>query len=266
MTIREIQQVSLDILKDVHEFCIKNGIKYTLQGGSLLGAIRHKGFIPWDDDIDIAMPRQDYDLFCSIYRSQKGYRLFCREMEECYLSFARVCDMRKTLVDCTFLPWTTTDTGVWIDIFPLDGAEDDYNSASKRITRVKKQWEKQYHLRLSKVKISSKKKLRNRIRLLLYKILYSSQKCIDKHIKMCKEIPFGKTSHYCNMAYMDYGMHEYHSNKVLDSCILHPFEDSAFYIMTGYDEALKEKYGDYMKLPPKEKQVCIHKFNKYYWL
>ena len=61
MSVKDIQMLSLDIMKDVHEFCVENDIKYTLQGGTLLGAIRHDGFIPWDDDIDVMMPRPDYD-------------------------------------------------------------------------------------------------------------------------------------------------------------------------------------------------------------
>ena len=68
MALKEIQQVSLDILKDVHQFCINNGIHYSLCYGTLLGAIRHNGFIPWDDDIDIMMPRPDYDRFVNTYK------------------------------------------------------------------------------------------------------------------------------------------------------------------------------------------------------
>ena len=68
MTIQEIQQVTLEILKDVHEFCVDNNIRYSLSGGTLLGAIRHNGFIPWDDDADIQLPRPDYDRFIRTYQ------------------------------------------------------------------------------------------------------------------------------------------------------------------------------------------------------
>ena len=67
LTLKELQQASLDILKDVHSFCEANQIQYSIAYGTLIGALRHKGFIPWDDDVDIVMPRPDFERFCKIY-------------------------------------------------------------------------------------------------------------------------------------------------------------------------------------------------------
>lgn len=125
MSLREIQLFSLEILKDVHDFCISNDINYSLAYGTLLGAIRHKGFIPWDDDIDIVMPCPDYERFCKIYRSKK-WRLFSPVNNDCYLNYSRVCDLDKTWV--LSLPWCKeSPTGLWIDIFPIDGIEVNQN-------------------------------------------------------------------------------------------------------------------------------------------
>ena len=103
MTLKEIQQVSLGILKDIHKFCVEHDIQYSLCYGTLLGAIRHKGFIPWDDDIDITMPRPEFDRFIKSYQSEKGYRLFAAENNdgdtEVSVPFARVCEMQRTFVD-----------------------------------------------------------------------------------------------------------------------------------------------------------------------
>ena len=71
LTLKELQQVSLDIIKDVHSFCVNNNITYSIAYGTLIGALRHKGFIPWDDDVDIVMPRPDFERFCREYRSDK---------------------------------------------------------------------------------------------------------------------------------------------------------------------------------------------------
>ena len=265
MTLKEIQAVSLEILKDVHEFCLKNDIKYTLQGGTLLGAIRHNGFIPWDEDIDIAMPRPDYERFCQTYASENGYQLICRHNSECYVMYARVCEMKKTLVRCDVIPWIKTDTGIWIDVFPLDGAEDDYEKATKRINSIQKVFSDTFPVRASYVKFSRARWIVPKLKLIVKRILYHNSRIFDKYDKMCKEIQYGETEHYCNIAFLGYGMKEYHRTAVIDKCILHRFEDSDFYIMQGYDEALHEKYGDYMKLPPIEERKPLLKYSKFYW-
>ncbi|MBR1666847.1 MAG: LicD family protein [Bacteroidaceae bacterium] len=271
MTTEEIQMVSLDILRDVHDFCVKNGIKYTLQGGTLLGAVRHKGFIPWDDDIDIAMPRPDYDKFIRTYRSERGYEVFSRELphsRDVYISYARICDMKRTFVDDSLWQWTSRSKGVWIDLFPLDGTEDSIEICKKRISKMTFYWKAGSRLRSGQNPLSSQSSFLSRIRLLLKKsiILWYGYDVIDKHISMCREIDYTKAAYYCNLSYMRYGIRERHHKKVLDEVILVPFEKEHFYIMKGYDEALSEKYGNYMQLPPIEKQQRGHEINRFYWL
>lgn len=267
MTIKDIQNVSLDILKEVHEFCINNGINYTLQGGSLLGAIRHNGFIPWDDDIDIAMPRQDYERFCRSFSSSVGYKLVCYEncKNDCFIAYARVFDTKFTFVDCSMLPWTKSPVGVWIDIFPLDGASDDYSKEKKRNRKIWRLWLNTLRVRRSYRSFDKEEGMYNKIKLFGRKLVFSKIHLIAPFIRMCKEIPFGSTNHYINAAFPGYQMNEYHRMEVLDTYIPHKFEDTYFYIMSGYDEALREKYGDYMSLPPINQRRPKQDYDIFYW-
>lgn len=121
----ELKKLEFDILKDVAEFCEKNQIRYYLCGGTLLGAIRHKGFIPWDDDIDIIMPRPDYIRFNNLYNKRdsnyKVHSLFTDK--NWYSTFAEVEDTRTIKTYNGFNQLGTF--GVNIDIFPIDGSPDE---------------------------------------------------------------------------------------------------------------------------------------------
>ena len=161
MTLQEVQNVSLDILKDVHDFCEANHINYSLAYGTLLGAIRHKGFIPWDDDVDILIPRPDFNRFCESFQSSKGYKLYRPEDPENFMVFARVCDNERTWVK-TSRPWAAEKTGVWIDIFPLEGLPNEENDFQRMVRKIRKVAKIVYRLRFGKyLKLSETRGLKD---------------------------------------------------------------------------------------------------------
>ena len=271
MTIREVQMVSLEILKDVHEFCLHNNIRYTLAYGTLLGAIRHNGFIPWDDDIDILMPRPDYDRFVKEYKSKKRYRLFAREAEggkNMFRCIARVCEMEKTLSTNRLAPWTTETTGISIDVLPIDGAPDNIDDAS-RFIQERKEWVHKSIIYRGKYatwkSVFQRHGLYGKIKSVSKKIIgyFISGNCIDKMIAHEKTYDYNECKYVC--AHFYYSLGEWIPKDYFESLILHKFEDGDFYIPAKYDAVLKSYYGDnYMELPPVEKRVTHDWFN-YYW-
>ena len=264
MNLRDIQKVSLDIVKDIHSFCINNNIRYSLAYGSLIGAIRHKGFIPWDDDMDILMPRPDYERFIKTYISSDGYMVI-PEGDDSMIAMARVCDMKRTKVLQHLSPWCTKDVGVWIDVFPLDGAEDDFQLFKRRADEIYNLWEKNLKYRASVASFSSSKGIIFNIKLFIKKILWRNYNTSLKHIELLKSIPFGTTAFVTNLASPCYRTKEYFKIEYFDEYIEVPFEDTTFLAIKEYDKFLTTIYGDYMKLPPLEVQFSKHSFHKYYW-
>lgn len=270
MSVKDIQKISLEILKDVHSFCIEHGINYTLYGGTMIGAIRHKGFIPWDDDIDIAMPRPDYVRFLSIYQSKNGYKLFPSGSRENYLAFSRVCEMNRTIVVNHILPWSNQQTGVWIDIFPLDGAPDIEEKSIKQLSVLRKHWKRSCYVRTAKSSFLYATGITEKIKMLIKKIIFNnyvinSQQVIAKYTAIATHYKWGETNHFWNCSYLRYGMKEYQCLSDYQSTILVPFEDGLFFVCNGYDHLMRSKYGDYMQLPPKDNQKSNHALCSFNW-
>ena len=271
MTIREIQMVCLDILKDIHTFCIENDIKYSLSGGSLLGAIRHNGFIPWDDDADIQMPRPDYDRFIHSYKSNNGFKLYSHEIEygdKVLTRIARVCDNVRTYVDQGPEPAIGEKVGVWVDVIPVEGAPDRYGDAQRYIQMMRRGdvimgclWAKHASFKECQ-KYPSKKK---RLKFLVKKIIGSFIKdtYIQNYIDRAKKYDYVASKYMC--ATPHYRMREWQPKTCMTNFSLHEFEDTELYIMSGYADNLHSLFGNnYMRLPPENERIS-HNSQRRYW-
>jgi len=256
MNLKQIQGESLMILKDVHDFCTANHIRYSLAYGSLIGAIRHQGFIPWDDDIDIMMPRPDYEKFCHSYSSNK-YELVSSYNHHSYLAFSRVCEMSKTHAEC-FVPWCDIQTGIWIDIFPLDGAEVIKKNFNNRYKRANLLWRLIYLERGAKCRFSKTLSIAQTCKLAAKKILFINGILLKSHLKnfniLIQQYSWERNGKWCQMSCCDNGDNEYNLASDFNDIIMTPFENYYFCIIKTYDKVLRSQYGNYMEMPPENKR------------
>lgn len=270
MTLVDVQNVSLDILKDVHNFCESHHIRYSLAYGTLIGAIRHKGFIPWDDDVDIVIPRPDFNRFCEEYRSSCGYVLYTPDNSQSFLSYARVCDNEHTIVK-TNLPWTFKPTGVWIDVFPLDGLPSDENDFMVLVKEIRDIQKIVDRLRTGKyLHFSDTMDLKTFLKCIVKRMLYFKydlRSLLHRHIQLIQNNKYNESEFCGQLCVMDYPEKEHNPKSDFENFIKVSFEDSEFCTMNGYDNILRRYYGNYMELPPEEKRIPPQKTtHRFYWL
>lgn len=262
LTLKELQQVSLDILKDVHTFCETNKIRYSMAYGTLIGAVRHKGFIPWDDDVDIVMPRPDFERFCKEYKSDHMQLIYYDNDKTALAAFARVCECDRTGFQ-TERPWTTQHSGVWIDIFPLDGVtnQEEY---IKRYNHLKRISPIVYKFRRQNHHIVDTDSWWSRTKTILARIIGINgllpHALLKRIVSIMTKYDYDKCTMYGQMSCLDDGAILF-SKQDFQSTVLLDFEDTRFMAMNGYDNVLRQIYGDYMLLPPEDKRVP-----KQYWI
>ncbi len=262
LTLKELKEIEFDILKMFDSFCKENNIKYYLSYGTLLGAIRYKKFIPWDDDVDLLIPREDYNRMISLFKDTDRYRLFAFEKNQVYrYPFAKICDMTTRKVEFNYD--NGVELGVDIDIFPLDAWDDDLAKAKKEAKYIKKNMS---YLGLAKLKkpdsVNPIKRFVKGIIMTFCKIL--GCRYFIKKILRASDKPEQKGSNYVGAkSWCVYGDRGIIPAEAFADSIEIEFEDEKFPAPIGYDTYLTCLYGDYMPEPPKEKQKTHHGFKAY---
>lgn len=272
LTIEECKEIELRILKTVRDFCDENDIKYYLCGGTMIGAIRHGGFIPWDDDIDIIMPRSDYRKFISIFPKNglKGFKLLSPyNTDDCCIVFTKVYDT-NTIKQDREVDKRYWNYGVDIDIFPTDGVPQD---PQKCDAYFKKQY-KSFHVFLALVGGydfvgSIPKKILKYVYTFIIKCfgkigMLNSHRIAMKINERAEANLIETSDKVAISIFPHYGKKEIVTKEGFLKQIKVKFEDDYFTAPSNYDEYLSSVYGDYMKLPPAEKQITHHLSNCYY--
>lgn len=257
--LKELQKKCLEITLVFQDFCEKHNLLFYLCGGCCIGTLRHKGFIPWDDDIDVFMPREDYETLCRLWKEEMDeskYRLSRTSEKE----FLRSQLTAITDEDTTFIKERQMDLdmahGVRLEILPLDGCP---SSRWKR--KLQLLWGLAYQIYINQEAPTSKGKvlyLIGKCMLALapgWKNRYRMACLCERHMS---KYPIRDCDYVTELCVRyNYMVNEY-PKEIFASAVYKEFEGHMLPIPVGYDTYLKMAFGDYMELPPKEKQIPSH--------
>ncbi|MCM1187051.1 MAG: LicD family protein [Lachnoclostridium sp.] len=263
LSLREIQKCSLNILLEIDQICRKHDIEYFLYFGTLIGAVRHKGFIPWDDDIDIALKRKDYNKLLHYMSLESKFRVVNYETDvECPYTITRISDDNYIMVS----PYGSDyRIGTFVDVYPIDGLGSDLKEAKKLMCRAKR-YASGYHKSCEKNVIGMCFDLHRNIRKIYALMTYMIPKIrgreyYKKNMEKLVRTYDMETSQY--IGYLGDTEMVILEKKDLEHSMDMQFEGHMLKIPQEYDKNLTKQYGDYMKLP-KEKDRIAHHFYKIY--
>ncbi len=249
MTMKEMQTTEKNILSYVDHVCRKHNLRYWVCGGTLLGTIRHKGFIPWDDDIDIFLPLQDYRRLIEIFEENEQYTMMgmgTSEVNDYTDMFAKVVDKNTILIED--IGTVRKINPVWIDVFPLVGLPGDEEERLvffKKYKEVKRRIWEDFYASNGSTGVFSK--------------WYGKQK------EFLEKYDFDN-SEYVGVLGTVYDERDATTRRVYESTIRMSFEDIEVNVPVGYQEYLDNLYGkDWMQLPDESKRQSHHDIESY-WL
>lgn len=256
----ELKKIQIEILQKVHTFCKNHNLKYSLAFGTLLGAVRHGGYIPWDDDIDIMMRREDYERFIHCFKDERYRVIYYPQTSGFTVPYAKILDTRTVLIEHSTMK---ERIGVNIDLFPIDTCP----SISEEM-----HWFKRKHLldniyTVRKLRIESERSIFKNLIIIAVRVLTFPLSLAT----LCSMIQTEATKYNASkgdrkgiLSTGDTRLRWMMPAKIFDNYKEISFEDIIFYGIEDTDKYLRATYGDYMKLPPEEKRVSHHGFDAYW--
>lgn len=263
INLNNLKQIQLEVMDYFHSWCNDNDITYFITAGTLIGALRHKGFIPWDDDIDVVMLRKDYDTLVASFPRTGKYRLFSEEVDSaCIYPYAKIYDSDTVMIEGNELDHP--NIGINIDIFPLENATDDYHDAVNLKESIRfldsvlgvKLLDKTNRGFVKNVTVAVLRFISNFFPYpyLIKRIIQKSKKYIDNN----------QSRFIVNAVIYAKGEREILEREWFKETIELEFEGRKYLAPIGADQYMRRLFGDYMQLPPEEKRVSHHRFKAYY--
>ena len=255
--VRAMQKKGLEMAKFFDKFCRKNHLTYFLCGGCCIGAIRNKGFVPWDDDVDVHMPREDYEKLKKLWKNTEEYSI--QYTTKNYLTenpFLTICANNTTFIK-TYQKNLDINHGLVLDVLPLDGCPQGL------ARKMQKFWALLYLLFIVGKAPENNGKAAYIIGKIALGIIkpkswrYRIWRFCEKRMS---RYPVSKCRYVTELCAGPYYMKNEYPAEAFSAQKYVPFEDTILPIPIGYDTYLRMAFGDYRQLPPEEKRVCHHEF------